>query len=112
MPIVKITKQLDRPDGGKVASGSIAVCNSPRQVVSEQAVEFNTEFFINQTAIDNGKTNIPALVKFPKMKLIKMCSDDEWTELNDDAGAGALIGKFMTECIDEVLGDGFTELIG
>ncbi len=112
MPIVKITKQLDRPDGGKVASGSIAVCNSPRQVVNEKAVVFIIAFFINQTAIDSGKTNIPQLVKFPTMKLVKMCSDDEWTELSDDAGAGALVGKFMKECIDAAIGDGFAELIG
>lgn len=111
MPKVKINKQLTRPDGGTVSSGSIAVCNNPQQLVNYQQVVFKTQFYITETALEKGKQPVPKLDKFPTMKLIKTCSNDEWTALNDDAGAGALVGTFMQECIDSILGDGFTELI-
>jgi hypothetical protein len=111
MPKVKINKQLSRPDGGNVSSGSLAVCNNPQQRVSSKQVIFKTSFYITESAYDNGKQPIPKLDKFPRMKLVKDCSDEEWDALYDDAGAGALVGTFMTECIDAILGDGFTELI-
>lgn len=111
MPKVKINKQLDRPDGGKVASGSIAVCDNPQPIGESKAVVFRIAIYLNQTAIDSGKKPIPALDKFPKFKLVKQCTDTEWDALNDDAGAGALMATFMKECIDTVLGDGFTEII-
>lgn len=112
MPIVKINKQLDRPDGGKVASGSIAVCNEPRQVINKKTVVFLMPIFLNQTAIDNKKSHIPALVLFPIFKLIYKCTDEEWAELIDDSSAGAYMGLLMEKAIAAQIGDGFTELIG
>lgn len=111
MPRVKINKQLDRPDGGKVASGSIAVCDNPQPIGRSKAVVFRIAIYYNQTYLDAGNEPVPKLVKFPKFKLVKYCTEAEWTALNDDAGAGALVATFMKECIDTVLGDGFTEII-
>lgn len=111
MPKVKINKALNRPDGGSVSSGSLAVCNNPQQLVNSMQVVFLTNFFITETAYQNGKTPIPQLDKFPSMKLIKQCSEEEWADLNDSAGAGALVGLFMQECIDAIIGGGSTEII-
>ena len=111
MPKVKITKQLDRPDGGKVASGCIAVCNNEQKIENQKAVVFITSFYLNETSYEGGKKSIPELDKFKSHKLIKMCSDEEWESLNDDAGSGLLVGTFMKECIDLEIGLGFTELI-
>jgi len=112
MPKVKINKQLNRPDGGLVASGSLAVCNNPQQIVSTKQVVFVCPIYLTETAFDNGKKNVPEIDQFKTFKLVKQCTDQEWTDLNDAAGAGVLVGTFMQECIDAVLGDGFTELIG
>lgn len=112
MPEVKINKTLARPDGQNVSSGAIAVCNIPQQIVNSKQIVFKLQIYVSQTQLDNGKQPIPKLDKFPRMKLVKQCDESEWNALNDDAGAGALVGQFMKECIDSVLGDGFTELIG
>ena len=77
MPKVKITKAISRPDGGSVSSGSLAVCNNPQQIVSSMQVVFPTSFYITETAFENGKQPIPKLDKFPKMKLIKQCTEEE-----------------------------------
>lgn len=111
MPKIKINKALNRPDGGVVSAGSIAICNNPQQLVTSKQVVFLTNFYITQTAFDNGKTSIPQLDKFPSMKLIKQCSEEEWTQLEVNAGAGELIATFMQECIDEAIGGGSTEII-
>jgi len=112
MPKVKINKQLNRPDGGVVASGSLAVCNNPMPLVNTKQVVFLSPIYLTETSYDNGKTNIPAIDQFKTFKLVKQCDDAEWDALNDDAGAGVLMGTFMAECIDAVIGAGFTELVG
>ncbi len=110
MPKVEITKQLDRPDGGVVASGSIADSN-PVFIESEKAIKFPTKLMLNQQAIDDGKQPVPSINEFKFNKLVKMCSDSEWDAVNDDSGAGLLVTQFYQEVIAEHIGDGFTNLI-
>ena len=111
MPDIKINKELARPDGGKVSAGAIATCNSPRPVTNTMQIVFALVIYITQTALDNGKQPIPKLDKFPRMKVIKQCDEAEWTALNDDPNAGALMATFMQEAIDAEIGDGFTEIV-
>ncbi len=110
MPKLKINKQLNRPDGQKIPAGSIAESN-PIFVESEKAIKFPTKLMFNQDSIDNKKTPIPCIVEFKFNRLVKQCTDDEWTKVNDDANAGLLVSQFYQECIDDMGMKGSTEII-
>jgi len=119
MPDIIITKQLNRPDGGKITGGSIATSNVQFDE-DNKTVKFPLYLFITQTAKDDGKDVVPACVEFsnrspsksiPLLTMRKECTDAEWEAVNVDANAGALTTQWMQDCIDEIIGDGFTNQV-
>ena len=107
--MIKINKQLQRPDGGTVSAGSI-VDYSTRMLGSTMQVVYYLKHYFSQTAIDEGKPTIPAVTNF-NYKIVKNCTEQEWEELNLDAGAGPRVQDWLKEILDELIGAGNTEII-
>jgi hypothetical protein len=107
--MIKINKQLDRPDGGKVSAGSI-VDYSTRMLGETMQVVYYLKHYFSQTAIDDGKQTIPGVTNFA-YKQVKNCTEAEWSELNLDAGAGPRVQDWLKEILDELIGAGNTEII-
>ena len=108
--MIKINKQLQRPDGGTVSSGSIIDYNSKFIGKTKQVVYFLKHYF-SESAIENGKRAIPAITNFA-YRQVKECSDAEWIELNMGPDpSGVLVQLWLQEIIDSKIGEGFTEII-
>ena len=92
MPKIKINKQLNRPDGGTVSSGSIASSN-PRMIEQEAGgvVKFITTLHFSESAMNDDKPGVPAVTQFSYKGLQKTCTQAEWDAMNDEADAGALV---------------------
>ena len=113
MPYIKINKQLNRPDGGKITSGSVATSN-PSFDEGNMRVIFPTYLYVSEASKNEGKAVIPACVELTSRKsmpkrLVKQCTIEEWEAINLGANAGILTMQWFQTCIDEVIGAGFTE---
>lgn len=106
--MIKINKQLTRPDGGSVSSGSL-VKYVPRFIKDELTVSYTIQHYFSQTALDSGKPTIPGVTDF-KYKLIKVCTQSEYDLLND-SGAPLLVEDWLKDLIDDLIGVGNTEII-
>lgn len=109
MPQIKITAELNRPDGGVVPPNSIAD-SDPRMIASTKQVVFPISLHFNQQAKDDKKPLVPAVDEF-KNRLVKDCNTGEWTALEKNANAGALLAKFMKEVIEDKIGVGNATII-
>ncbi len=112
---IKINKQLNRPDGGKVASGSVVEFNTTT-VDSEKKVVFYCKQYLSETARDNGKTPVPAIVEIGSDSspyyLSKYCTDEEWDDLTIGENQTAiLLNQWLQEIIDSLIGLGYTEIV-
>jgi hypothetical protein len=107
--MIKINKQLQRPDGGTVSSGSI-VDYTTRMLGESMQVVYYLKHYFSQAAIDDGKPTIPGVTNFGYNQ-VKTCTETEWTELNLDAGAGPRVQDWLKEIIDANIGNGNTEII-
>lgn len=112
MPKIKITKQLNRPDGGTITANSIADSN-PRMIEESVGgkVFFPFKLHFSQSAMDSGKPKVPACTEFPTMRVVKQCTQAEWDAMNDDADAGALVSGWMLAEIIAVVGTGNAEIV-
>jgi len=107
--MIKIKKQLQRPDGGTVTSGSIIDYNS-KFVGSNKTVNYFLTHYVNQAAIDSGKDKIHAVTNFIYVQK-KVCTDEEWIALNTHPNAGMQTQIWLQEIIDAAIGSGNTEII-
>jgi hypothetical protein len=107
--MIKINKQLQRPDGGTVSAGSI-VDYTTRMLGESMQVVYYLKHYFSQSAIDDGKPTIPGVTNFG-YKQVKNCTVAEWTELNLDAGAGPRVQDWLVEILDELIGAGNIEII-
>ena len=111
--MIKINKQLQRPDKGTLSAGSI-IDFSPQLIGGEKnIVRFNLTHWFNQLAKETWKEEgwkPVAGIKNFKYTLLKECTSEEWESLNDE-GSTLMIEGWLKELIDSELGDGYTEII-
>ena len=106
--MIQINKQLNRPDGGVVAPGSL-IKFEPKFNKDALTVTYFLTHYVSQTAIDEGKKPIPGVEDF-KYQIQKQCDVDEYLKLND-AGAADLVEEWLKEIIDGLIGAGNTEIV-
>jgi len=117
MPKLKINKKLNRPDGGVISAGSVAKSIA---VFNEDTMEVNFPLYlyVSENALNNNKKPIPSCVEFSSrltsgkselVRMVKKCSEDEWLEVNTGGQAGQLTNEWFKNCIDEIIGAGYTE---
>lgn len=106
--MIKITKQLTRPDGGNVSANSILDYNA-KFVGNKKAVIFKLSLYFSQAALDSGKPPVRAVTNF-FMKETKICTEAEWAKLNE-AGSHDLVQVWLKDLIDLKIGLGFTEIV-
>jgi hypothetical protein len=106
--MIKINKQLKRPDGGTVSSGSILNYNT-RFIGNGMIISYDLTLYFSQSALDNGMKKVPSVLDF-KYRLNKECTIEEWAKLND-SGSADLVQNWLKDLIDTEIGTGFTELV-
>jgi len=107
--MIKITKQLQRPDGGTVSANSIIDYNTKFVGINKTLNFFLTHYF-NQSAFDEGKEKIPAVINF-KYVQVKKCTDEEWLAINTEPNAGIKTQEWLEEILTGLVGVGNTEII-
>jgi len=110
---IKINKQLNRPDGGEIAAGSIVDFNQKTNATEEDTgiVFFLIKHYISQAAIADGKETIPVITEF-KYTLSKVCTTEEWSQLlMGENQTSVLLHDWLKEIIDSKIGLGNTEII-
>ena len=106
--MIKINKQLDRPDGGKVPSGSL-IQSEPMFKKEQLKVIWKLTHWLSQSAIDSDKMPIPIITNFDYW-ITKQCTEEEFAKLND-AGSAELVENWLKEIIDASIGLGYTEIV-
>jgi hypothetical protein len=107
--MIKIDKQLQRPDKGTLASGSIIDFTTifPTGTLK---VRYNLTHWFSEAAKSEGTwLPVAGVTNFPYV-LIKECTEEEYAQLND-AGSADLVEVWLQELIDEKIGAGYTEII-
>jgi hypothetical protein len=108
--MIKINKQLQRPDGGTVSSGSIIDYNS-RFIGKGMIISFDLMHHFSESALEDGKPLIPEIKNFA-YRLNKECTEEEWAKVMiGEEPAGPLVQLWLQELIDEKIGEGNTEII-
>lgn len=110
---IKINKQLNRPDGGKVSTGSIVDFNQKTKATGEDTgiVFFLISHYISAAAITDGKETIPVITEF-EYTLSKVCDSEEWEQLlMGENQTSVLLHDWLKEIIDNKIGLGNTEII-
>lgn len=77
--MIEITKQLMRPDGGKIAANSILIVS--HLLNPDKTINYRLRHYISQSAIDQGKKPIPEASNL-SYKQKKVCTNQEWEDLN------------------------------
>ena len=107
--MIKINKQLQRPDKGTLAAGSI-IDFTTIFPTGTLLVRYNLTHWFNQLAKDeDGWFPVAGVTNFSYI-LIKECTEEEYAQLND-AGSADLVQLWLKELIDAKIGAGNTELI-
>lgn len=104
---IKINKQLNRPDGSKVSSGSIIKYDT-RLNGKSLIVWFFLNHYISTAAFEAEKQPINSINEF-KYTLYRECTPEEWAELNK-AGSAELVEGWLKEVLDSEMGEGYVEI--
>ena len=107
--MIKINKQLQRPDGGTVSAGSIIDYNS-KFIGKGMIISFQLMHHFSESAIEGGKPLIPSITNF-KYRLNKECTAEQWSEIFTQPDAGIYVETILKDLIDEKIGAGFTEIV-
>ena len=106
--MLKINKQLNRPDGGEVQSGSV-IKYDVRLNTKSSTVWFFLNHYISEDTLNEGKQNISKINEF-NYKLYRECSQVEWDMLNDSNSA-ELVAGWLLELIENKIGSGYIQII-
>lgn len=110
--MIKINKQLQRPDKGTLSAGSIIDFTTifPTGTLS---IRFNLTHWFNESAKNAPKVDgwkpVAGIKNFSYI-LIKECTKEEYEKLNE-AGSSDLIELWLKELIDNAIGEGNSEII-
>lgn len=102
--MITINKELNRPDGGKVASGSIIKYNTRFNADNGYVVWFYLNHFVDVASFDSGKEKVHQIDEFSYTQY-KECTQAEWDSLND-AGSAVLVESWLKDILELELGEG------
>ena len=105
--MIQINKQLERPDGGVVPSGSLL--NYSTKFGQDLTANFYLTHWLDQDSKDAGKLPIASILDF-KYALSKQCTAEEWVLLNE-AGSALLVENWLKSLIDSEIGAGYTVIL-
>ena len=107
--MIKINKELQRPDKGTVSSGSIIDFTTifPTGTLK---VRYNLTHWFSELAKDEDEWLPVAGITNFSYVLIKECTEEEYSELNN-AGSADLVEQWLKELIDAEIGANYTEII-
>lgn len=114
---IKITVQLDRPDGGVVDADSIAVSNpvtkEAKMPIADDAgiVMFPIKLYFSEADLAANKPVVPAVTDFTYKEINKQCTEVEWDAMNNDPDSGALVAGWMKTALEAFVGVGNCEII-
>lgn len=107
--MLKINKQLNRPDGGKVNSGSIVKYSTRFNTKGGLVIWYFLDHYLNSTSLENGKKTIPETLEVPK-SMYKECTEEEWAKLNE-AKSAEQVELWLKEGLEGIIGEGYIEII-
>ena len=109
---IQINKQLNRPDKGVLAAGSIITYTS-KENDDAKIVRYKLTHWYDQSAKDAPKEDgwlpVAEITNF-SYDIIKECTDEEYAQL-DAAGSKQLKCDWLQEIIDSKIGANYTEII-
>jgi len=110
--MIKINKQLQRPDKGTLSSDSI-IDYTAQFIGDRKIIRFNLIHWFNLAAKDAPKEDgwlpVAGITNFKYIQL-RECTDEEWDSL-DNAGSAVMVQDWLKEIIDSKIGVGNTEII-
>ena len=106
--MLKINKQLNRPDGGKINSGSI-ITFDPIPRTNDGDVVFSMKHYVSETTLNNSKKPIHKIDEFD-YTIKRPTTPDEFASLNNAGAVDLMTGWLVTE-LESKLGVGTIETI-
>jgi len=110
--MIKINKQLQRPDKGTLSAGSL-INYTARFLQDELTVVFDLTHWFNELAKEEAKEEgwlpVAKITNFD-YRLSRICTVEEWQKL-DDARASTMVEGWLKEIIDNKIGVGYTEIV-
>lgn len=107
--MIQINKQLQRPDKGTLASGSL-INYTAKFLQDDLTIVYDLTHWFNQAAKDDPQWLPVAKITNFEYRLSRVCTAEEWALL-DDSGAPLQVEEWLEEIIDGKIGDGFTEIV-
>jgi len=107
--MIKINKQLQRPDKGTLSAGSIIDYNAKFIGETKTVAYFLTHWFNELARTEEGWKPIAGIINFKYIQS-KQCTDEEWALL-DESGAAVLVQDWLVAIIDAEIGNGYTEIV-
>ena len=107
--MIKIDKQLQRPDKGTLSAGSIIDFTTifPTGTLK---VRYNLKHWFSEAAKEEGTWLPVAGVTNFSYIMVKDCTREEYDQLNN-AGSADLVEGWLKELIDAEIGIGYTTII-
>jgi hypothetical protein len=107
--MIKINKQLQRPDKGTLSSGSI-IDFTTIFPTGTLLVRYNlTHWFNEESKEEDGWLPVAGVKEF-SYKIVKEYTPEDYAKLNE-AGSADLVEQWLKELIDATIGEGYTEII-
>ena len=107
--MLQINKQLTRPDGTTVDSGSV-INPQPQADHITKVIRYNMAHHVNQAAIDDGLEAIRGGVLEFEYSQPRECTQAEWDSL-DGPGYYLLIDTWLKVILEAKIGVGFITII-
>ena len=107
--MIKIEKQLQRPDKGTLSAGSL-IDFTTIFPTGTLIVRYNLTHWFNELAKSEKQwLPIAGVINFD-YTLMKECTEEEYAQLNE-AGSADLVELWLQELIDAKIGIGYTSII-
>lgn len=101
----KITKVLNRPDVGTIATDSVVQSDYKTDAANKQVIWPLRHYTAGAWAVGIDMVQIPACDELPGA-VVKTCSGAEWDAMSDDAGSMALIEGWFKTALEALPGIG------
>ena len=102
---IKINKQLNRPDGGFIESGSLVSFKSKLKVGNKRILWYYLSHYINHQAINLGKQPITSIEEFNYKIPIEITEEQE-SSLDNESFKSELLKKH----IESIIGVGYVNI--
>ncbi len=110
MPL-QINKQLTRPDGDTIASGSIIKMNiSQNEIDDKYFVVFKMSHYVDAQAVIDKKDHIQKIDEFGYIETLEV-NFGLWTMMLNNPNSRTLVEGWLKDIIEGYIGVGFIDVI-